>query len=77
MSETFLSILASNENYEAVAKEILELIFFMMKMNQPIVIPLQEIAKACLNYTHNLQTLLDLDASNQQAGNSCETSLVG
>ena len=53
ISETFLSILASNENYEAVAKEILELIFFMMKMNPPMVIPRQEIAKACLNYGYD------------------------
>ena len=53
ISETFQSILTSTENYAPVAKELLNLIFFMRKMNPPISIPSQEIAKACLRYGYD------------------------
>ncbi|EAY01129.1 PIKK family atypical protein kinase [Trichomonas vaginalis G3] len=53
ISETFLSILVAQENYESVVKELLELIFFMRKMDPPMNIPAQDIARACLRYGYD------------------------
>lgn len=56
--DTFTSILSSNENYEGTAKEILNVVFFMRKMDPPLTIPTSEIVKACKLYGRDALALL-------------------
>ncbi|EAX92448.1 PIKK family atypical protein kinase [Trichomonas vaginalis G3] len=50
---TFLSLINAPENYDNVVREILDLVFFMSKMDIPINIPAQDICKACIRYGYN------------------------
>ena len=51
--DTFLSILVAPENYETVAHEILDLIFFMRKVDSTMCISSQDIVKSCLRYGYD------------------------
>lgn len=47
---SFRELLLASENYETVARTILNLIFFMDKTEQPLTIPEHDIVKACMRY---------------------------
>jgi hypothetical protein len=50
ITKSFREWINAQENYEAVAREILNLLVFMHKIEQPIGIPPGELVKSCLRY---------------------------